>query len=188
MLAGAILATLLATSGLLILTSSVVQSLGQISADKPQIARLLGYQLSEDNLSLSVEGISAKLAELSFAASNGSQQTGAALQKTLRDYAEETGLVVVGSRLEARPLSSADDDDNEDATANFERLVVELNVHGVPLAIDAFLSLISVHVPKLTITELEIQPQRRQSRQQGRAEPGSLSLQLRVAGLRAMNP
>ena len=121
------------------------QSRGQSVA---RIERLLGYVEVERELSSAARTAGAALHEQTYSIDLSRDQAGAQLLEAARALAEEARLVVSGSQL----LDATSDD----APPGFERLHVQLQMAGVPLAIDEFLGEIHVHSPILTIETLSL--------------------------------
>ena len=98
-------------------------------------------------------------------------------------FAEESGLIVVGSQLAI--ISPEDDEDDEDDGADglFDQLAVDLSLDGPPLALDAFLVAVSQHSPALATVSIDIQRKRR-SRREGNETLEFLTIRLRVVALR----
>ena len=119
--------------------------------------------------------------ELACAAVADQSQTGAQLQQLLRGFAEDAGLTVRGSQL----LPAA-----QQATTpeGFAQLTVELQMRGLPLALNLFLRDVYEHSPRLKVTELDVVKvrDRRSSRrrdQTERLEVQDLDLSIQVAAL-----
>ena len=108
---------------------------------------------------------------------------GARLQQTLRGFAEESGLIVVGSQLAI--ISPEDSDDQGGADGLFDQLAVDLSLDGPPLALDAFLLAVSQHTPALATVSIDIQRKRR-SRRDGKETLEFLTIRLRVVALRVV--
>ena len=103
------------------------------------------------------------------------------MQQTLRGFAEESGLTVVGSQLAVSAAQDIDDQENE--VALFDQLAVELSLDGPPIALDAFLVAVSQHSPSLATVSIDIQRKRR-SRRDGDETREFLTVRLRVVALR----
>ena len=121
------------------------QSRGQSMA---RIERLLGYIEVERELSSAAQTTGAALHEQAYSSDLSQDQAGAQLLETSRALAEEARLVVTGSQL----LEATRDD----AVPGFERLNVQLQMAGVPLAIDEFLGHVMQHSPILTVETLSL--------------------------------
>ena len=118
---------------------------------------------------------------LAYPRADDANATGARLQQTLRGFAEEAGLTVVGSQL---AVSAAQDiDDQEKEVGLFDQLAVELSLDGPPIALDAFLVAVSQHSPALATVSIDIQRKRR-SRRDDDETRDFLTVRLRVVALR----
>ena len=100
--------------------------------------------------------------QLAYDGVDDANATGARLQQTLRGFAEESGLTVVGSQLAVSAAQDIDDQENE--VALFDPLAVELSLDGPPIALDAFLVAVSQHSPSLATVSIDIQRKRRSRR------------------------
>ena len=161
--------------------SSLFESWSEIAKNEPRIARLRGYQLFQSSILESASEAKVLLDELAFAAVADQSQTGAQLQQLLRGFAEDAGLTVRGSQL----LPAA-----QQATTpeGFAQLTVELQMRGLPLALNLFLRDVYEHSPRLKVTELDVVKvrDRRSSRrrdQTERLEVQDLDLSIQVAAL-----
>ena len=157
-----------------------------ISASKPKIERLLGYQSQSDKLDAAVAQLSDELAGLAYESEKGDIKAGASLQQALRGYAEEAGFVVTGSQLRSEELNFDPDatDSGEAQESDISKLVVDLSLEGLPIALDAFLTEIRAHRPILAATSMEIsRPRQRRSNAGGQVQPGLLSVRLEVTAL-----
>lgn len=152
------------------------QSRGQSVA---RIERLLGYVEVERELSAAARTAGAALHEQAYSADLSQDQAGAQLLEAARALAEEARLVVSGSQL----LEATGDD----ASPGFERLNVQLQLGGVPLAIDEFLGQVMQHSPILTVETLSLlmPPQRRRAAAKaGVDREETLSVKVRLYALR----
>ena len=161
--------------------SSLFESWSEIAKNEPRIARLRGYQLFQSSILESASEAKVLLDELASAAVADQSQTGAQLQQLLRGFAEDAGLTVRGSQL----LPAA-----QQATTpeGFAQLTVELQMRGLPLALNLFLRDVYEHSPRLKVTELDVVKvrDRRSSRrrdQTERLEVQDLDLSIQVAAL-----
>jgi hypothetical protein len=159
-------------------SSLAIESVNQRRESEPRIARLLGYEAVAEELARAVEDAEDQLSGVAFVGEDVNQ-AGARLQQTLRNYAENSGLTVVGSRLEMSEPNQTD-------LADFVRLAVELRLEGPPIALDAFLLDISTHRPQLSAHSLEIQKPaaRRRPGDEDQVDAGRLIIQLKVVALR----
>lgn len=168
------------------LTQFLVGSIAQASRDKPHISRMLGYEASTKELKAAARQALAEMRVLAFSTTEGDGQSGAQLQQLLRRYAEEAGLTVSGSQL----LLIQDDEVAEEAGAEerlavFTQLSVELSVEGPPIALDAFLTSIESHTPRLMTVSLDIQRKRYSRRDaKNKAPTDYLSAQMAVIALK----
>lgn len=162
-------------------SSSLLESLQQSSRHEPRIARMLGYEATAQELQAAAQEFSRALDELAYDGVDDANATGARLQQTLRGFAEESGLTVVGSQLAVSAAQDIDDQENE--VALFDQLAVELSLDGPPIALDAFLVAVSQHSPSLATVSIDIQRKRR-SRRDGDETREFLTVRLRVVALR----
>ena len=162
-------------------SSSLLESLQQSSRHEPRIARMLGYEATAQELQAAAQEFSRALDELAYDGADDANATGARLQQTLRGFAEESGLTVVGSQLAVSVAQDIDDQENE--VALFDQLAVELSLDGPPIALDAFLVAVSQHSPSLATVSIDIQRKRR-SRRDGDETREFLTVRLRVVALR----
>ena len=152
------------------------QSRGQSVA---RIERLLGYVEVERELSAAARTAGAALHEQAYSADLSQDQAGAQLLEAARALAEEARLVVSGSQL----LEATGDD----ASPGFERLNVQLQLGGVPLAIDEFLGQVMQYSPMLTVETLNLlmPPQRRRAAAKAAVDREEmLSVKVRLYALR----
>jgi hypothetical protein len=152
------------------------QSRGQSVA---RIERLLGYVEVERELSSAARTAGAALHEEAYPIGLSQDQAGAQLLEASRALAEEARLVVSGSQL----LEATSDE----APPGFERLNVQLQMGGVPLAIDEFLGQIMQHSPMLTVETLSLlmPPQRRRAAANSAVDrEEALSVKVRLYALR----
>ena len=166
---------------LLEVSTSLVDSLQQSGRHEPRIARMLGYEATAQELQAAAEEFSKALDGLAYPAADDANATGARLQQTLRGFAEESGLTVVGSQLAVSTAKDIDDQENE--VDLFEQLAVELSLDGPPIALDAFLVAVSQHSPALATVSIDIRRKRR-SRRDGDETREFLTVRLRVVALR----
>ena len=162
-------------------STSLVDSLQQSGRHEPRIARMLGYEATAQELQAAAEEFSKALDGLAYPAADDANATGARLKQTLRGFAEESGLTVVGSQLAVSTAKDIDDQENE--VDLFEQLAVELSLDGPPIALDAFLVAVSQHSPALATVSIDIRRKRR-SRRDGDETREFLTVRLRVVALR----
>lgn len=161
-------------------TATLLDSLQQTQRYEPKIARLLGYEASAQELQTAARAFSRALETLAFPEADEVNSAGARLQQTLRGFAEEAGLIVVGSQL---AVVSPEEGEGEDEVAgSFNQLAVDLSLDGPPIALDAFLVAISQHTPTLTTVSIDIQRKRR-SRRDGKDTLEFLTVRLSVVAL-----
>ena len=166
---------------LLEVSASLLDSLQQSGRHEPRIARMLGYEATAQELQAAAQEFSRTLDGLAYPAADDANATGARLQQTLRGFAEESGLTVVGSQLAVSTAKDIDDQENE--VDLFEQLAVELSLDGPPIALDAFLVAVSQHSPALATVSIDIRRKRR-SRRDGDDTREFLTVRLRVVALR----
>jgi len=173
--AGAVLALLVEVTGILI------DSTQDIGRHKPRIARMLGYEATAQELQTAAREFERALDGLAYPGSEDANAAGARLQQTLRGYAEDAGLTVVGSQLAVVTPEGADNGDEDEEL--FDQLAVDLSLDGPPIALDAFLVAVSQHTPALATVSVDIQ-RKRWSRRDGDAKFEFLTVRLRVVALR----
>jgi len=167
------------------LADSLAASLAQAARDKPHISRMLGYEAATSELKGSARQALAEMKVLSFPATEGDGQSGAQLQQVLRRYAEDAGLTVSGSQLRLITDDERADADTEVSLVAFTRLSVELSVEGPPMALDAFLTSIEGHTPRLMTVDMDIQRKRRSRRDATNKTPTDyLTVQMEVVALK----
>jgi hypothetical protein len=161
--------------------SSSFESWSEIEKNEPHIARLRGYQLFQPSMLEAASEAKVLLSELAFAAVADKSQTGAQLQQLLRRFAEEAGLIVRGSQLLPAAQQAA-------TPEGFVQITVELQMRGLPLALNLFLRDVYEHSPRLKVTELNVMKVRdrrssRRSNQTESLEVQELDLSVQVAAL-----
>ncbi|MBM13458.1 MAG: hypothetical protein CME57_02680 [Halieaceae bacterium] len=167
------------------LLSIAVLNAQEISDMKPRIARLLGYEMTAAELSSAVAIQRQTLSSITYDSQQQSARAGAALQQTLRGFAEDAGATVTGSQLSVNALVS-DQDNEEEIDPHFEVLSVNLSLEAAPIALDAFLVAVAAHRPKLAARTMEIQQVRQSRRNQDKARQGILNVRLSIVGLKAV--
>ena len=163
------------------LSTVLIGSLQQSSRHEPRIARMLGYEATARELQGASKDFSRALDGLAYAGTDDANAAGARLQQTLRGFAEDAGLTVVGSQLAVITPEETDDSDEEESF--FDQLAVDLSLDGPPIALDAFLVAIAQQSPALTTVSIDIQRKRR-SRREGNETLEFLTVRLRVVALR----
>jgi hypothetical protein len=153
-----------------------------LDASTPRSARLLGLIAVEAPMAEQLVQIESRLGELALPDTGDTGQGGAALQQTLRRFADEAGLAVQGSQvLEPRLLEG------------FERVQVQLTLTGVPQALDDFLLQVQGASPVLFVESLELMAPNLNRRTRGQAQTGGdeaayqLAITLTVSALRLAN-
>ena len=173
----------------LVLLATVIFHIAALTLDnvratarlEPRIARMLGYEASAAELEMGAKRFSTSVDGLSYPSDDDGNATGARLQQTLRGFAEDAGLIVVGSQVAiVTPEESAD---QEEVAARFDQLIVDLSLDGPPLALDAFLISLSQHSPALASVSMDMQ-RKRLSRRDSKEMTEFLSVRLRVVALR----
>ena len=168
------------------LSTVLIDSLQQSSRHEPRIARMLGYEATAQELQSASRDFSQALDRLAYPEADDANAAGARLQQTLRGFAEEAGLTVVGSQLAViTPDDAEDADDADDAEVLFDQLAVDLSLDGPPIALDAFLVAIAQQSPALSTVSIDIQRKRR-SRREGNETLEFLTVRLRVIALRVV--
>ena len=179
---GTLGALVLVGSLMLELAGALVESLQDRGRYKPRIERLLGYEATADELRASSVEFGRAVQRLAYPVSDDASSAGARLQQTLRGFAEDSGLTVVGSQLAV--ISAENDEEGLSPERElFDQLAVDLSLDGPPLALDAFLVAISQHSPSLAAVSIDIQRKRR-SRRDGDETLEFLTVRLRVVALR----
>ena len=163
------------------LSTVLIDSLQQSSRHEPRIARMLGYEATAQELQSASRDFSRALDRLAYPEADDANAAGARLQQTLRGFAEEAGLTVVGSQLAV--ITPDDAEDADDAEVLFDQLAVDLSLDGPPIALDAFLVAIAQQSPALSTVSIDIQRKRR-SRREGNETLEFLTVRLRVIALR----
>ena len=158
----------------------LAESLQERGRHEPRIARMLGYEATARELQTSAREFSRALETLAYPEADDANTAGARLQQTLRGFAEESGLIVVGSQL---AIISPEDSEDDGGDGLFDQLAVDLSLDGPPLALDAFLVAVSQHSPALATVSIDIQRKRR-SRREGNETLEFLTIRLRVVALR----
>ncbi|MDA8554244.1 type II secretion system protein M [Luminiphilus sp.] len=173
----------------LVLLATVIFHMAALTLDnvratarlEPRIARMLGYEASAAELEMGAKRFSTSVDGLSYPSDDDGNATGARLQQTLRGFAEDAGLIVVGSQVAiVTPEESAD---QEEVAARFDQLIVDLSLDGPPLALDAFLISLSQHSPALASVSMDMQ-RKRLSRRDSKEMTEFLSVRLRIVALR----
>ena len=180
---GSVLAgtTLLVAAFLLKVTAVLFENVQQSGRHEPRIARMLGYEASGQELQAAAQEFSRVLEGLAYPVADDGNAAGARLQQTLRGFAEDAGLTVAGSQVAVSvPESGGEAGESETL---FERLSVDLSLHGPPIALDAFLVAISQHTPALATASIDVQRKRR-SRGEGSDTFEFLSVRLSVVALK----
>tara|TARA_Y100000385_G_C13026420_1_gene608620 strand:+ start:460 stop:1074 length:615 start_codon:yes stop_codon:yes gene_type:complete len=148
--------------------AATYQSWKEVDRSAPRIARLEGYELARDDIDIAANVVEMALQELVFSDDSNETQVGAKLQQILRGFAEESGLTVGGSQL----LLSRDGDM---APQGFTVMRVQLNMTGLPEALNDFLREVYQHAPLLDVTELNAARDRRgNNRRSKNASPDEL--------------
>jgi len=142
---------------------------------------MLGYETTAQELQTAAREFEHALDGLAYPGSEDANAAGARLQQTLRGFAEDAGLTVVGSQLAVLTPEGADNGD--EAKELFDQLAVDLSLDGPPIALDAFLVAISQHAPALATVSVDIQ-RKRWSRRDADAKFEFLTVRLRVVALR----
>jgi len=162
-------------------SASISQSWSEMSRNEPKIARLKGYQASEQDMVELASETALLLRELAFSSESGESQTGARLQQALRGFAEDAGMTIRGSQLVSGGRAEAGPD-------GFMLLTVELQMRGLPAGLTVFLRDVYDHSPLLKVSKLSIVKvrDRRASRRrdQGSAEPEqNLDVNIQITAL-----
>lgn len=166
---------------LAVASASISQSWSEMSRNEPKIARLKGYQASEQDMVELASETALLLRELAFSSESDESQTGARLQQALRGFAEDAGMTIRGSQLVSGGRAEAGPD-------GFTLLTVELQMRGLPAGLTVFLRDVYDHSPLLKVSKLSIVKvrDRRASRRrdQGSAEPEqNLDVNIQITAL-----
>jgi len=162
-------------------SASISQSWSEMSRNEPKIARLKGYQASEQDMVELASETALLLRELAFSSESDESQTGARLQQALRGFAEDAGMTIRGSQLVSGGRAEAGPD-------GFMLLTVELQMRGLPAGLTVFLRDVYDHSPLLKVSKISIVKvrDRRASRRrdQGSAEPEqNLDVNIQITAL-----
>jgi hypothetical protein len=162
-------------------SASISQSWSEMSRSEPKIARLKGYQASEQDMVELASETALLLRELAFSSESDESQTGARLQQALRGFAEDAGMTIRGSQLVSGGRAEAGPD-------GFMLLTVELQMRGLPAGLTVFLRDVYDHSPLLKVSKISIVKvrDRRASRRrdQGSAEPEqNLDVNIQITAL-----
>ena len=166
---------------LAVASASISQSWSEMSRNEPKIARLKGYQASEQDMVELASETALLLRELAFSSESDESQTGARLQQALRGFAEDAGMTIRGSQLVSGGRAEAGPD-------GFMLLTVELQMRGLPAGLTVFLRDVYDHSPLLKVSTLSIVKvrDRRASRRrdQSSAEPEqNLDVNIQITAL-----
>jgi len=166
---------------LAVASASISQSWSEMSRNEPKIARLKGYQASEQDMVELASETALLLRELAFSSESDESQTGARLQQALRGFAEDAGMTIRGSQLVSGGRAEAGPD-------GFTLLTVELQMRGLPAGLTVFLRDVYDHSPLLKVSKLSIVKvrDRRASRRrdQSSAEPEqNLDVNIQITAL-----
>lgn len=166
---------------LAVASASISQSWSEMSRNEPKIARLKGYQASEQDMVELASETALLLRELAFSSESDESQTGARLQQALRGFAEDAGMTIRGSQLVSGGRAEAGPD-------GFMLLTVELQMRGLPAGLTVFLRDVYDHSPLLKVSKLSIVKvrDRRASRRrdQSSAEPEqNLDVNIQITAL-----
>jgi general secretion pathway protein M len=154
----------------------------EIETIQPRTARLLGMVESVDQLELASGVTHNMLAELVYAADQGSAMTAAALQQSIRELMTDVGLSVSGSQILPQRKSQV-----------FDRLSLDITAEGDIDALDEALSSLELMRPLVFVESLKVQPQRtrRRSRRRqsqpedtGEGDPRKLTARFQLFSLR----
>ena len=175
------LSTVVALFLVALASASISQSWSEMSRNEPKIARLKGYQASEQDMVELASETALLLRELAFSSESDESQTGARLQQALRGFAEDAGMTIRGSQLVSGGRAEAGPD-------GFTLLTVELQMRGLPAGLTVFLRDVYDHSPLLKVSKLSIVKvrDRRASRRrdQGSAEPEqNLDVNIQITAL-----
>ena len=121
----------------------------EIERLEPQIARLQGIALSEEQLTVANQMLGATLEELAYLPDGETAMVAAAMQQTIRQVVSEAGFTVAGSQI----LPAAREGD-------LQLLRLDLTVSGNVDALDASLVRLRDLRPMVIIESAELKPAR----------------------------
>ena len=154
--------------------SSWVSDMHQAGQAAKQTARYKGYLESSSRLADVLSTYRRELANFAYPDSGDSGRSGALLQQDLRRISERSGVVVVGSEVNA-PVE----------TEGLVELRVQLNLTGPAGAMDELFRNIQAATPLLFVERLEMQGPRQSRRRGGVPElTENISVQLYVLAYR----
>jgi hypothetical protein len=137
----------------------------EINTLSPRIARLKGYEVAKEEIVEARAMKSLAMEQIVFVSAVGDDRVGAQLQQTLRGFAEESGLTVIGSQLVAG-------EPDESVPPGFEVLRVHLNMVGYPQSLSEFLNEVYRSSPYLQVLKLNMgSATKRQSRRRSNQAP-----------------
>jgi general secretion pathway protein M len=150
-----LLPVVLAIGAIADLWSARMESQSEIDRIVPRMSRLLGLAGRESELRAALKDVDAELASLVFTAEQDRDTQAANWQKDIRERLVESGLAVADMRL-LPP-------DTQEET--LERIRLKLTLTGDMNALDAGLSSLAMHEPRILIESLDVKPHRRSRRQ-----------------------
>lgn len=166
------------------LVSSSAASVRNTARMEPAIARLLGYQASEDQLEVALADAGNRLSEVAYDSAEDASKAGAELQQVLRNFAADAGAIVGGSQLATGVMDGDTSLEDGESDPMFETLSVELSLEAPPVALDTFLSSVQSHRPRLAVQILEIQQPRQSRRQEQKGDPAALNIRMSIVALK----
>ena len=172
-----LLSVILAVTFLTVTVSDFISAWKRIDNAEPRIARLLGYEAVEDDLEGAEDDSRQRLGQFSFTGTTDISRQGARLQQTLRAFASEAGLTVIGSQF-VREVES-----DLNVSDQFALLGVDLTMNGPPLALDTFLRDVYDHEPALKVSSLSLQQPRRSRTPSGSEASEDINIRVNVAAL-----
>ena len=158
-----------------------ISHVGDISATKPRISRLLGYIDAAPSINATLAEVDVALSELAIEDTGDTGRGGALLQQQLRQLASEVGLTVVGSEVK-----------EPEALDALVKLNATLQLTGGPDNLDEFFHRLYRASPALFPEAMKIEALRRINR---RRRPSTLvgtedhvSAQIDIAAFRLSVP
>ena len=158
-----------------------ISHVGDISATKPRISRLLGYIEAAPSINATLAEVDIALSELAIEDTGDTGRGGALLQQQLRQLAGEVGLTVVGSEVKEPVALDA-----------LVKLNATLQLTGGPDDLDEFFQRLYRASPALFPEAMKIEALRRINR---RRQPSTLvgtedhvSAQIDIAAFRLSVP
>ena len=139
---------------------------------EPRYARLKGLDLQREEIDQALERAIQIRAEYVYPASQDAAQTGNAVQQKVRDLLTRAGLTVVSSQV----LPPKEE-------KGFDRIPLSVRAEGELLAVDSALAVLSVQLPVMLLSDVEVRNQGALQSMNEKMAP-RLTLQLSLSVLR----